>query len=53
MDWNADLWKPLIQEREFLSWLVVVPSPDEMARTCRQVYLKDSVVYCVFIVNLP
>ena len=25
MDWNADLWKPLIQEREFLPWLVRVP----------------------------
>ncbi len=35
MDWNVDLWKPVIQERQFLSWLVRVPSLEEQSRLCR------------------
>lgn len=33
MNWDPSLWQPLIQDRQFLSWLVKVPSEDEQLRT--------------------
>ncbi|KAI1731651.1 RNA helicase (UPF2 interacting domain) domain-containing protein [Ditylenchus destructor] len=36
VNWHADDWKPLIHDRQLLSWLVKVPSEHEQLRT-RQV----------------
>lgn len=36
MNWHADDWKPLIHDRQLLSWLVKVPSEQEQLRS-RQV----------------
>ena len=40
MNWEQENWKPLIQDRCFLSWLVKVPTDSEQARA-RQVTAKQ------------
>nr|CDS17643.1 regulator of nonsense transcripts 1 [Echinococcus granulosus] len=32
MNWDPTQWQPLIQDRQFLSWLVKVPSDEEQAK---------------------
>jgi len=32
MDWDAQQWQPLIQDRSFVSWLVKVPSEEDQLR---------------------
>lgn len=32
MNWDPAMWKPLIQDRQFLAWLVKVPSEQEQQR---------------------
>lgn len=32
MNWDPTQWQPLIQDRQFLSWLVKVPSDEDQAK---------------------
>src|SRR5258708_32126639 len=33
ISWNSTLWAPLIDDRQFLSWLVKIPSEAEQLRS--------------------
>ena len=41
MNWDLDAWQPLIVDRQFLPWLVRVPTEKEMARS-RQITVAEA-----------
>ncbi|KAL3307878.1 ATP-dependent helicase NAM7, partial [Cichlidogyrus casuarinus] len=40
MNWDPQQWQPLIQERQFLPWLVKVPSPEQQFKA-KQISAKE------------